>query len=114
LNPERMLPADPLAFIRKCLAQGKVFWTYHVNMRLEARSISRPAILGSSESFQIIESYPDDKYLPSYLVWAEHEGTVLHILFAADVADSNVRIVTAYRPSQEEWEGDLKIRRQRS
>ena len=23
---------DTLAFIRSCIAEGKVFWTYHVNM----------------------------------------------------------------------------------
>jgi len=113
MSPERILPEDPLAFIRHCIGERKVLWTYHVNMRLEARFIPREAILDSSIEFQIIESYPNDKYLPSYLVWAKYEGDVFHILFAADVPNSHVRVVTAYRPNREDWEADLKTRRRR-
>ncbi|GEM_PF-7037578 len=51
------------------------------------------------------------KYLPSYLVYAEHEGEVFHIQIATDVAGDRVIIVTAYRPTPEKWEADLKTRR---
>jgi hypothetical protein len=80
-------------------------------MRLRGRSISRTAILESVETFDIIESYPEDKYLPSYLVFAEHGAEVIHILFAADVAGQNVRVVTVYYPDPKEWDQDLRIRR---
>jgi hypothetical protein len=103
LNPDRILPADPLAFIRHCVRERRILWTYHVNMRLEARFIPRQAVLDSVGEFQIIESYPDDKYLPSYLIYARHEGDIFHILFAADVPNQNVRVVTAYRPNREDW-----------
>lgn len=33
--------------------------------------IERDAILESVESFEILEAYPEDKYLPSYLVYAD-------------------------------------------
>jgi len=82
-------------------------------MRLESRFISRRVVLDSVACFQLIESYPDDKYLPSYLVWSEHAGNAFHVLFAADVPGDNVRIVTAYRPSRDDWEADLKTRRRR-
>ena len=88
-----------------------MLWTYHVNMRLRARFISRQAILDSVQRFEIIESYPEDKYLPSYLIWSKYQGEVFHVLFAVDVGSDNVRIVTAYRPHPGEWEGDLKVRR---
>ncbi len=107
--PEK--PAEPLAFIQACVREGRVLWTYHVAMRLGARKIDRQAILGCVESYEVIEEYPDDKYLPSYLVLAEAEGEGLHILFATDVADRNVRVVTAYRPDPEAWEDDLKVRK---
>jgi hypothetical protein len=110
---ERTLPADPLAFICRCVKQGKIFWTYHVNMRLEARHVARKAVLESVESFEIIESYPKDKYLPSYLVYAKHESETFHVLFATDVAGDSVRIVTAYHPDAGKWESDLKTRRLR-
>ena len=80
-------------------------------MRLRERFISRQKILESVEAFEIIEEYPDDKYLPSYLVYSRHQGSVFHVLFAVDMSGDNVRIVTAYRPNLEEWEEDLKTRR---
>jgi hypothetical protein len=55
---------------------------------------------------------PLELILPSYLVYAEFEGSVFHVLFAVDVPGHNVRVVTAYRPRPEEWSADLKKRRQ--
>jgi len=80
-------------------------------MRLEGRYIPRHEILGAVESFQIIEAYPEDKYLPSYLVLAMGEKLAFHVLIAVDFEGDNVRIVTAYRPSQEHWMPDLMTRR---
>ena len=34
-----------------------------------------------------------------------------HVLFGADMEGKNVRVVTAYYPSLDEWEDDLKTRR---
>jgi len=41
-------PSDPLAFIRRCVRERKLFWTYHVNMRLERRHITRDEIVSIS------------------------------------------------------------------
>jgi Domain of unknown function (DUF4258) len=79
-------------------------------MRLERRHISRDEILGAVDSYAIVESYPEDKYLPSYLVVAAGR---FHVLFAVDTNDDNVRVVTAYRPDPEAWEPDLITRRKR-
>jgi hypothetical protein len=59
------------------------------------------------------EEYPDDRYLPSYLVRAEDQDTaqVLHIHVAVDRENRNVRIITAYRPTPEKREGGFKARR---
>ncbi|MBI3694030.1 MAG: DUF4258 domain-containing protein [Acidobacteria bacterium] len=108
---DRKLPADPLGFIRDCVRNRRVLWTYHVNMRLRGRFIPREAIFDAVESYEIIEAYPEDKYLPSYLVLGRSAGEVFHVLFGADVEGNNVRVVTAYRPSESEWEDDLKRRR---
>jgi hypothetical protein len=45
-----------------------------VNLRLKDRLVARQAILDSVGSYEIVESYPNDKYFPSYLVlssWAD-------------------------------------------
>ena len=89
----------------------RVYWTYHVNMRLAGRHISRGEIFGAVDTYSVVESYPHDKYLPSYLVLATPVGAAFHVLFAADVEGDNVRVITAYHPSPEEWEPDLKTRR---
>ena len=110
---DRQLPDDPVAFIQACVRKRQILWTYHVNMRLQGRHIPREAILGAVETYELVESYPQDKHLPSYLVLAHDGSEAFHVLFATDVAEENVRIVTAYRPSTDEWESDRRTRRRR-
>ncbi|MBI2435120.1 MAG: DUF4258 domain-containing protein [Candidatus Hydrogenedentes bacterium] len=79
-------------------------------MKLKERSITREEILAGVELFEVIESYPEDKCLPSYLVHCATD-TPFHLLFALDKPGENVRVVTAYRPSLDKWHDDLKTRR---
>ena len=102
------IPTDPLAFIQRRVRERKILWTYHVNMRIERRHISRSEILDAVDAYEIIEAYPEDKYLPSYLVAG---GESFHVLFATDVTNDNVRIVTAYRPDPNEWEAGFRRRK---
>ncbi|MDN5941869.1 MAG: DUF4258 domain-containing protein [Nitrospira sp.] len=111
---ERIIPDDPLAFIQRCVRERKILWTYHVQMRLNGRTLSREALLQAVGTYEIIESYPEDKYLPSYLVYCNSQEGVVHIHIATDVADDNVRMVTVYRPSADEWKPDWKTRRSKS
>ncbi len=108
---KRILPDPPVMFIQRCVRQRKIQWTYHINMRLQKRGIFRRSILDSVDRYDVIEEYPDDKYFPSYLVSTQYQGEYVHIVFAADVEEDNVRIITAYRPNLLEWEQDLKTRR---
>ncbi|MGO9116475.1 MAG: DUF4258 domain-containing protein [Desulfomonilaceae bacterium] len=91
-----------------------MLWTYHVNMRLIGRFIPRHSIVESHEEYEVIEEYPEDKYLPSYLVYSQYRGDIFHVLFATDVEGDNIRIITAYRPSHDEWQEDFKTRRHSS
>lgn len=108
---ERRLPEDPVRFLQDCIRRRRVLWTYHVNMRLAARFIPREVILATVDTYELVEAYPDDKYLPSYLLLAQHQSDAFHVLFAADVEGDSVRVVAAYRPDLQEWEADLKTRR---
>jgi hypothetical protein len=111
---ERKLPEDPLRFIQDCIRHRRVLWTYHVNMRLAARFIPREVILTAVDTYELVEAYPDDKYLPSYLVLARPHSDAIHVLFAADIEGNSVRVVTSYRPDPQEWAPDLKTRRAKS
>jgi hypothetical protein len=104
------MPDAPLAFILSCIERRRIYWTYHVNMRMAERSISRDQVIGASEGYQIIENYAGEKHLPSCLVLATG-SEVFHVLFALDVESDTVRVVTAYKPDPREWEADLKTRR---
>lgn len=108
---ERKLPNDPVAFVRECLRGGQILWTYHVNMRLGQCFISRETIINAAESYEMVEAYPEDKYFPSYLLLGRLGEEVFRAPFGADVDGHNVRVVTVYYPSPEEWEEDLKTRR---
>ena len=111
MNSERRLPEDPVGFIQDHVRRGRILWTYHVSMRLVGRFIPRERILAAVTTYQLLEAYPDDKYLPSYPLLARSGSDAFHVLFAADVEGDNVRVVTSYRPDPREWQADLKARR---
>ena len=67
--------------------------------------------MAASATYELVEAYPDNKYLPSYLVLAHHGSEAFHVLFATDVDGDNVRVVTSYRPDPGEWQADFKTRR---
>ncbi len=102
---------DILEFIKSCVKRGKILWTYHVNMRLKDRSISREAVLSSVDSYEIIEQYLEERYLKSCLVYAKYQDEVIHIVVAADEENENVRIITTYKPALDKWDEGLKKRR---
>ncbi|MBI5208095.1 MAG: DUF4258 domain-containing protein [Candidatus Firestonebacteria bacterium] len=104
---------DILKFIKLCVNKRKIYWTYHVNMRLKGRSISREAILFSVNTYEIIEDYPKDKYLPSCLIYAKYKEEIIHIHIAIDLENDYIRIITSYKPTLDKWEEDLKTRRKR-
>jgi hypothetical protein len=79
-------------------------------MRLGERPLTRDMILEAVDEYEIIESNPEEKRLPSYLVFARHSDRVIHVLFAADTEGNNVRVVTAYIPDPRERMSDLKTR----
>jgi len=105
---------DTHSLIGKLSAMGVIEYYGDIlcqHVRVEKRFISRDEILGAVESFQIIETYPEDKYLPSFLILAKGEKAAFHVLIALDFEGDNVRIITAYRPSQDRWMPDLTKRR---
>lgn len=102
-----------LRFIQRCVRRGRLLWTYHVNMRLVERGISRPMVMESIDSYHIIEHYPQSQtshYLPSCLVYAEHSGITIHILFAIDKDGDTVRVITVYQPDPAQWETGFRRR----
>lgn len=72
MTSENIIPEKPLDFIKGCIKEQKIFWTYHVNMRMKGRFILRQIILESVNNYEIIETYEKDKYFPSYLIYSKY------------------------------------------
>lgn len=100
-----------LNFIKSCIENRRIRWTYHVNMRLKGRFIHRDVVLSSVDRYEIIEEYPKERYLPSFLVYTEYKGQVIHIQIATDLENNFITIINAYKPSRDKWEKDFKTRR---
>jgi hypothetical protein len=111
MTGERRLPEDPPQLIQRCVRERRVYWSYHVNMRMQERYITRGQVFDAVATYEVVESYPHDKYLPSYLVYAMAGGMVFHVLFAVDSEGDNVRVITAYHPDPNQWSSDFKTRR---
>ena len=57
----------------------------------------------------VIEDYPDDKYGPSCLMMGfTQSGRVLHVQISYP---PNVKVITVYEPSPDDWEPDWQTRR---
>lgn len=106
-----MADNDILKFILSCIKRRKILWSYHVNMRLKERFITREAILSSVDTFKIIEEYPKDKYSPSYLIYAKSGDQIIHVQIAINKDDDIITIITAYKPTLDKWEKDFITRR---
>jgi hypothetical protein len=82
-----------------------------LRLLIEKRFLVRQIVLDSVRDYEIIEAYHGDKYLTSYLVFSKYRDKVFYVLFAVDVEEDNIRVITAYYPSTDEWEEGLKTRR---
>ena len=80
-------------------------------MRLQARRLNSEVLRAAAGTFEVIETYPDDKYLPSFLLRGEIPEFAFHVLVAADLEGDNVRVVTIYLPDPERWDEDGRLRR---
>jgi hypothetical protein len=72
--------------------------------------IDSETVISSVDSFEVIEEYPTDKYLPSYLIRGEGRA-VFHVHVATDVGGNNIRIMTTYLPNPDEWDSGFRTRR---
>ncbi|MGA2580699.1 MAG: DUF4258 domain-containing protein [Bryobacteraceae bacterium] len=82
-----------------------------MTMRLQQRGLDADALRKAISSLEIIEAYPDDKYLPSFLLRGETQGAVFHAQIATDVEGDNIRVVTMYTPDADEWDEGSRKRR---
>lgn len=98
--------------IRKLCAERKIKWSLHAAQRIMERGIDRADVLSCLENGEIIEDYPTDFPNPSCLVFGYSVANkVLHVVVGSN--GDMLFIITAYFPTTEKFEADLKTRKVR-
>ena len=87
--------------------------TKHAKNRLGERGISINDVQKAIHTGEIIKQYEDDKPFPSCLILGLTEQNK-HIHVVASVDNPFLYIITAYFPDENEWEPDLKIRKEQT
>ena len=85
-------------------------WITHVTMRLQERGIFPTDIINCIASGDIIEQYPDDYPYPSCLILGTStDGKYIHSVIGSN--GEKLCFITAYYPTLNKWENDLKTRK---
>lgn len=101
-----------IALLRAAVAGGRIQWHHHALERFLERGISRAEVMNAILHGEVIELYTTDRPYPSGLI-LHVETEPLHVVAAAESADSVCHVITAYRPDLEHFEADYKTRRKK-
>lgn len=100
-----------LNIVRKLIENRKIRWSVHAAARMQERGIRRSDVLNCLEHGKVIEDYPDDYPTPSCLVFGYTlSREVIHVVVGCD--QEMVYIITVYRPDRENFEADLRTRKE--
>ena len=91
---------------------NKIVITQHSRKRFAERDIGINDVQNAINSGEIIEQYPNDFPFPSCLIFGYSEGRPIHVV--ASIDEGFMYIISAYVPSEEKWESDLKTRKEAS
>ena len=101
-----------IEIIKEYIKTRKIDWTKHCLNRLNQRDISISDVKTAINNGSIIEYYYNDYPYPSCLILGyELNNKVLHIV--CGMTDDLVHMITAYYPSADKWEEDMKTRRKK-
>ena len=96
--------------LRELISERKILWREHALQRMRERNISKMDVKNAIHHGEIIEDYPDDYPAPScLLLGCSVRGRYIHVV--CGILDDTAVIITAYAPSLNLWESDLRTRR---
>lgn len=100
-----------IAVLRSIVSDSqKVIISQHMLKRFSERHVKYRDIISVINSGEIIEQYPNDYPYPSCLILGlDISGKYMHIVCGTD--GEYIWIITAYYPSEDKWEKDLKTRK---
>jgi hypothetical protein len=95
--------------IQKLVKAGRVRFKKHAFIRMVERKIDVSEVEEALKSGLIIESYPDDKPLESFLFLGfTASDKALHVVVALD--EKIVWVITVYEPNRNKWDKTLSKR----
>ena len=100
--------------IRKLTRLDRIAFRRHSILRMRQRGIDVDDVKNALLSCKIIEEYPEDRPMPSFLTMGyTRTEEPLHIVIAVDNEDNMLWVITVYRPDPNEWESGFtrRIRR---
>ena len=96
--------------LRKICNDKSIAITQHAKKRFAERFITIENIKNAICTGEIIEQYENDKPFPSCLLLGVTENNeYIHVVASAN--SGFLYVITAYKPSEEEWGNDLKTRK---
>ena len=98
---------------RKLNKAENIVISLHAQLRLNERNISIDDVINAIDNGEIIEQYPKDFPFPSCLILGiAIQGKYIHVVVSMN--DDKIYLITAYVPSTDKWEADLKTRKEKS
>ncbi len=96
---------------RKINRSENIIISLHGQLRLNERNITVDDVMSAIDNGEIIEQYPKDFPFPSCLILGlSVQGVYIHIVVSMD--EDKIYLITAYVPTLDKWEADLKTRKQ--
>ena len=99
--------------LRDAVARNRIQWHHHALRRMLERGITREQVKRTIRQGEIIEVYEQDRPYASCLILG-FVPEPLHVVAALDPRSLVCHVITAYRPSLEQFEPDYRIRRKKS
>ncbi len=89
---------------------NRVIFRIHAIKRMFQRNISEQDVRRILINGEIIENYADDKPYPSQLILGWIDERPIHVVWADNIKDNEIIIITVYEPDTSQWTDDFKRR----
>jgi len=99
--------------IKKAFERKNIIWRKHALIRMMERDIPRNDVFNAISNGKIIETYPDIKPYPGYLMFGQVDEKMLHIVISWDEDANSAYVITVYVPDVDHFQENGKTRKER-
>ena len=89
----------------------ELIYRIHARQSMFTRSISDEYVEHLLQHGEVVEDYPHAFPFPAKLLLGRCNGRSIHVVAAENIGKQQVIVITAYEPTIDKWEPDLKTRR---